>query len=136
MKYFRVVALIDMDCFYVQCHLADPENHKESFQTISRIFDGSRILEILLSSNFIPLKKSGFRSIIKFKGKPSIVVQRNFDKDKILAVSYEARELGIKRKGCSVNQAIEKARDKNVELQIFRVAEYRNGRPNLGRFSN
>ena len=62
------------------------------------------------------------------------MVQRNFEKDKILAVSYEARELGIKRKNCTVDQAKEKARDKNVELQIFRVAEYRNGRPNLGWF--
>ena len=82
----------------------------------------------------IGLRIRKFRSIIKFKGKPSIVVQRNFEKDKILAVSYEARELGIKRKGCTVDQAKEKARNKNVELQIFRVAEYRNGRPNLGWF--
>lgn len=84
----------------------------------------------------IGLRIRKFRSIIKFKGKPSIVVQRNFEKDKILAVSYEARELGIKRKGCTVDQAKEKARNKNVELQIFRVAEYRNGRPNLVWFPN
>ena len=82
------------------------------------------------------MKIGSYRNSINIENgiSTSIVVQRNFDKDKILAVSYEARELGIKRKGCTVDQAKEKAREKNVELQIFRVAEYRNGRPNLGRF--
>ena len=84
----------------------------------------------------VPSKNSEMWSSIKFRGKPSIVVQRNFDKEKILAVSYEARELGITRKKCTVDQAKEKARNENVELQIFRAAEYRNGRPNLGGFSN
>ena len=84
----------------------------------------------------VPSKNSEMWSSIKFRGKPSIVVQRNFDKEKILAVSYEARELGITRKKCTVDQAKEKARNENVELQIFRAAEYRNGRPNLGGVSN
>merc|ERR1712087_179309 len=88
----RVIALIDMDCFYVAVHYK-------------------------MCPNFI--------------GKPAVVGQYKGAKENsgIIAVSYEAREKGVKRGGMKMREALELC----PELKIFQV-EQKYGKANLRKY--